>query len=48
VTVFFTVCNQCPDANDGVVDVLRELVAQLGANLVIALADVAVRGGEAL
>jgi hypothetical protein len=31
-----------------VVDVLGELVAQLGSNLVVALADKAIRGGEAL
>ena len=40
--------NQGTDTDDRVVDVLGELVAQLGSNLVIALADMAIRGGEAL
>jgi hypothetical protein len=40
--------NQRPNANDRVVDVLRELVAQFGANLVIALARMAIRSSEAL
>jgi len=39
--------NEGADADDRVVDVLRKAVAQLGTNFVIALADVAVRGGEA-
>jgi hypothetical protein len=47
VTAFFTVGNQHPDANDRVVDVLGELVAQLGSNFIVGLADMAVRGGEA-
>ena len=45
-TAFFPVGNQRPYANDRVVDVLRELVAQFGSNLVMGLADVAVRGGK--
>ena len=40
--------NQRPDTNDRVIDVLGELVAQLGSNLVVALADMAVGSGEAL
>jgi hypothetical protein len=48
VTTFFTVGNERPDANDGVVDVLGELVPQFGSDLVIRLAKVAVRGSEAL
>ena len=45
-TGFFTMGNQRPDTDDRVVDVLRELFAQFGPNFVIALADVAVSGGD--
>jgi hypothetical protein len=47
VPAIFTVRNERPDTDDRVVDVFGELVAQLGSNLVIALADVAIRDGEA-
>ena len=47
VPAFLPVGNQRPDTDDGVVDVLGELVAQLGSNLVIALAGMAVSGGKA-
>ena len=40
--------NQRTDTDDRVVDVLGELVPQLGSNLVVAFADMAVSGGEAL
>jgi hypothetical protein len=42
----FAVGDQRTDANDRMVDVLGELVAQLGANLVVALTLVAVGGGK--
>ena len=46
VTAFFAVRNQRPDADDRVIDVLGELVAQFGTNFILGLADVAVCGGE--
>ena len=46
-TAFFTMGNQRPDTDDRVVDVLGELVAQFGSDLVVGLADVAIRGGKA-
>jgi hypothetical protein len=48
VTAILTVGNQGTDANDRVVDVLGKLVAQFGANFVVALADVTVGSGETL
>jgi hypothetical protein len=39
--------HQCLNADDRVLDVLGELVAQLRSNFLIALANMAVRGGEA-
>jgi hypothetical protein len=47
MTVLFTVGNQRADTDNRVIDVLGKLVAQFGANFFIALADTAVRGGEA-
>jgi hypothetical protein len=44
----FAVGDQRTDANDRMVDVLGELVAQLGANLVVALTLVAVGGAKPL
>src|SRR5271166_5262921 len=44
----FTMSHQGTNADDRVEDVLGELVAHCGANFVIALADMAGRGGKAL
>jgi hypothetical protein len=38
--------NQRPDTDDRVVDVLRELVAHFGSNVIIALPGMAIRSGE--
>ena len=47
-SAIFLVRNQCPDANDRVVDVLGELVAHGRANLVIALAVMALAAAKPL
>jgi hypothetical protein len=47
-TAIVAMGDQRPDTDDRVVDVLGELVPHFGTNFVIALADVAVGGGEAL
>jgi len=39
--------HQCPDTDDRVVDVLGELVAQFGSNVIIALPGMAIGSGEA-
>jgi hypothetical protein len=47
MTAFFAMGDQRADTNDGVVDVLGELVPQFGSHFILGLADMAVSSGKA-